>query len=163
MSYLKQKARNLLALIIGGTFIIGCKTTPSSSPDQITTTPTVVNSLTQPITSQVASSMTVTDQTRNPLMDLTAAAAAGNPLYTANCAMCHGDTGEGDGPIATSLKPKPNKLNEGHVAKDPDGELFLTIKNGRTKNGRQTMPPVRGLTDEQIWQVVAYIRTLAKK
>lgn len=100
----------------------------------------------------------VTDETQNPLPDLTAAAAAGKPLYQANCALCHGETGESDGPASASFDPRPATLTQGEITTLPDGKLFSVTKNGKGK-----MPPMKKMTDEQIWQTIAYIRTLAKK
>ncbi len=97
----------------------------------------------------------VTKETKNPLTDLAAASAKGKPLYDQNCAFCHGATGASEG----VFEPKPPMLNAGDVPQDPDGEIFLTVKNGKGKS----MPAQKRLTDEQIWQVTAYVRTLAKK
>lgn len=106
---------------------------------------------------------TVTAQTKNPLPNLAAAAIAGKPHYDANCAVCHGDAGAGQEAAGGALSARPANLTTGKVLSDPDGEIFLAIKNGIKKDGRVTMPPAKRLTDEQIWQVVAYVRTLAKK
>ena len=100
----------------------------------------------------------VTEDTKNPLPDLTAAAAAGKPLYQANCALCHGETGESDGPASASFDPKPAALSHGEITTKPDGKLFLVTKNGKDK-----MPAMKKMTDEQIWQTIAYVRTFAKK
>ena len=101
---------------------------------------------------------------KNHLRNTAVAATAGKPLFEANCAPCHGDTGKGDGPIAASLTPKPENLTAGDVLTDPDGELFLAVRMGKKDNtGKVTMAPVTKLSDQQIWQIVAYVRTLAKK
>jgi len=104
----------------------------------------------------------VTGTTKNPLTDLTVAAAAGKPLYAVNCTSCHGADGKGDSDFGASLPAKPSTLTTSDVVSAPDGKIFLVIKNGKMKDGKVTMPPARGATDEQIWQIVSYVRTLAE-
>ena len=106
---------------------------------------------------------TVTEQTKNPLSDVTAAAMAGKSLYAIHCTMCHGDSGKGEGTAGGSLAVKPSDLTTGETSATPDGKLFLVIRNGIKKEGKLTMPPAKKVTDEQIWQIVAYVRTLAGK
>jgi len=95
----------------------------------------------------------VTEDTKNPLTDLAAASQAGKPLYEKNCSFCHGVTGASDG----TFVPKPPVINSGAITQAPDGKIFLVIKNGKGKS----MPAMKRMTDEEIWQVVAYIRTFA--
>jgi PQQ-dependent dehydrogenase (methanol/ethanol family) len=89
------------------------------------------------------------DTTRNPLANAADAAAAGRRLYDQTCQSCHGPAGQGDrGPA----------LDAGSFAHgNEDGDLFHTIRAGVP--GTQ-MPPFAGLTDEQTWQLVSYIRSL---
>jgi len=81
----------------------------------------------------------------------------GRTLFTINCIMCHGVTGEGNGQIAPLLANKPANLTSLITQSKSDGALFLTITNG--VNGR--MPPmIENLTVRDRWDVVNYIRTL---
>jgi mono/diheme cytochrome c family protein len=152
----------LLFSVIVAAFIAGCATQPAPST---TSAPTVAPTATaMPAMSPALPQTSVVKSDKNPLRNLTAAATAGKPLFEANCVPCHGETGKGDGPIAASLTPKPANLTEGDVVTDPDGELFLAVRMGKKdKEGKVTMTPLSKLTDEQIWQIVAYVRTLAKK
>lgn len=105
----------------------------------------------------------VTDDTQNPLPDLAEAASAGRPLFLVHCAMCHGEDGKGEGAAGNSLAVKPTNLTTGEAASDSDGKLFLAVKNGIKREGKQTMPPAKQVPDEQIWQIVAYVKALGKK
>ena len=85
------------------------------------------------------------------------AAAAGAEIYQANCQSCHGIEGHGDGPSAAVLNPAPKNLAE-LQAQVGDDYLFWRINTG--KDGTAMVPWKGILTDEQIWQVVTFIRTL---
>ena len=86
-----------------------------------------------------------------------AGAGPGAQVYHNNCESCHGAQGHGDGPAGVALEPPPKNLAElGKPA--ADDYLFWRISTGRPGTA---MPPWKGtLSDEQIWQVIAYIRTL---
>jgi mono/diheme cytochrome c family protein len=86
-----------------------------------------------------------------------AGASRGAQIFAANCATCHGASGEGiSGP----------KLAGGVVVRDfrNEDEQIAVVTNGR-RGSAGTMPSFKGdLTPEQIKQVVEYTRTeLAKK
>lgn len=137
------KARSLaLAIVSIGALFTGCSENRSASSTSIP--------------------VAVIESTKNPLPDLAAAAAAGKPLFLIHCAMCHGEDGKGEGTAGSSLAVKPTDLTVGNAVSDPDGKLFLTVRNGVRKNGKQTMPPAKKVTNEQIWQLVAYLHALAK-
>jgi len=87
-----------------------------------------------------------------------ASTKAGLALYTKNCASCHGRAGLGDVVKARSLKTFPGDFSKADFQKQSDGDLFY-----KTKTGRDEMPKYEGkLTDDDIWNVVNYMRTLKK-
>ncbi len=76
------------------------------------------------------------------------------------CAQCHGRRGKGDGTMARGMNPKPRDFSCQTMMKDiPDGQLFWIIKNGSKGTA---MMGFKSLKDNQIWQLVSYIRKLAK-
>ncbi len=95
---------------------------------------------------------------QNPMPGDAASITRGKELFTINCQMCHGATGEGTGPIAPFLiNFKPANLTSDVVQSKSDGSIFLTITHGL--EGR--MPPLNeNLTVSERWDVVNYVRTL---
>jgi mono/diheme cytochrome c family protein len=91
--------------------------------------------------------------------------SAGALFYQFYCASCHGATGDADGPLAAGLDPKPAKHSDGNTMNPlTDAYLFKVIQEGGASVGKSPlMAPWGGsLRDDQIWDVVAYIRTLAE-
>ncbi|MGZ9226415.1 MAG: c-type cytochrome [Anaerolineales bacterium] len=85
------------------------------------------------------------------------AAAAGAEVFRTNCEMCHGSQGHGDGPAGQSLEPKPGNLAEVQT-RAGDDYLFWRIHDGKPGTSMVAWKGI--LSDEQIWQAVAFIRTL---
>ncbi len=86
-----------------------------------------------------------------------AGAKPGAQVYQNNCEPCHGPQGHGDGPAGAALQPPPKNLTQLSKAAGDD-YLFWRISTGRPGTA---MPPWKGiLSEEQIWQVISYIRTL---
>jgi mono/diheme cytochrome c family protein len=78
-------------------------------------------------------------------------------LFENNCAPCHGDTGEGDGPVSDELLVKPANLTDAKsMNPQTDGELFYRITTGFSG-----MPSWSKFSDTQRWRLVNFIRTLA--
>jgi cytochrome c6 len=81
----------------------------------------------------------------------------GAEVYRAKCAMCHAADGTASGPAGKAMKV-PSFLEPASL-KASDAELIAITKDGKGK-----MPAYASkLTDAQIKEVVAYIRTLQKK
>jgi len=89
---------------------------------------------------------------------------AGNALYQQYCASCHGPKGCGGGALSASLNPQPALHCDGAYMNTLSTEhLVKVIQQGGAAVGKSPlMAPWGGtLNDQQIWDVVAYVRTLA--
>lgn len=93
--------------------------------------------------------------------------AAGKAKFDQLCAMCHGASGAGDGPVGASLPPemKPADLRTGEYKFAVTQEKFaeLVQKGGAAVGLNALMPPQGGLTEADIANLYAYIQSLAKK
>jgi mono/diheme cytochrome c family protein len=85
------------------------------------------------------------------------ASTAGTEVFKNNCVACHGEQGHGDGPAGAAINPRPKNLPK-LASTVGDDYLFWRISTGREGTSMVAWKGV--LTDEQIWQVVAFIRTL---
>jgi mono/diheme cytochrome c family protein len=98
---------------------------------------------------------------------------AGREKFQALCASCHGPEGKGDGPTGKALaaagQPAPRDLSKGDFKFDTDGDgkagTDTDIKNIITKGamaygGSAMMAPVAGLSDQDLDNLVAFIRSL---
>ncbi|HET9498024.1 MAG TPA: copper resistance protein CopC [Candidatus Limnocylindria bacterium] len=92
----------------------------------------------------------------NPLADDLAAIPAGDDVYRANCASCHGATGAGDGPAADDLARPPADL-AGIVPYRLDGELAWIVGAGVAG----TQMPAFGSTllEGERWELVSFLRS----
>jgi mono/diheme cytochrome c family protein len=85
-------------------------------------------------------------------------AAAGKELYAKKCASCHGAGGEGKDAIAKMMKVELKHLGSKEVQSKSDADLAKTMTAGVGK-----MKPVADLKEKDAQDVVAFLRTLAKK
>ena len=98
-------------------------------------------------------------QKKNPVAANGSSLAAGQKIYSKTCAMCHGKTGDADGPAVIELNIHPAKLSDPKVATEPDGALFWKITTGK-----KPMPAYgKRLSETDRWNLVNYVRTLSKR
>lgn len=89
----------------------------------------------------------------------------GNDLFHKNCSSCHGNAGKGDGPAAIALNPRPRDLTDKSYMAGLNDEYIrdLIQKGGVAMKKSPLMPPLGSvLKDEDIADVIAYIRSLAQ-
>jgi len=84
-------------------------------------------------------------------------AEAGKAVYDKKCASCHAKDGAGNPGIAKALKVELRHLGSKEVQALKDEELKKFITDGTEKK-----KPVKGLSDDEIANVIAYVRTLKK-
>jgi len=96
----------------------------------------------------------------NPVKPTPESIAKGKKWYGYDCAMCHGKDGDGKGDVAADMKLKVSDFTNPATLKErTDGELFYVIKNGKGN-----MPPEGSrMKSEGLWDLVNYVRSLAKK
>ena len=106
----------------------------------------------------VHSHQTTGDIPSNPISADANSIAQGRTLFEQNCAACHGRTGVP--PKGLNLNPYPLDLTV-HAPQHPDGQLFNFISKGVPGSAMRAWSSGDGkLTDEQIWHLVNYLRTL---
>src|SRR5579859_180117 len=97
-------------------------------------------------------------QTKNPYAGDAKVAKMGEGQFRINCAFCHGLGARGGGRGPDLTRPKRHGSS--------DEEIFHNVHDGIAGTA---MPPATsggigvGMTDEEIWQVVTYIRSVEKK
>ena len=82
-------------------------------------------------------------------------------LYKRKCSKCHGENGDGQGSKAEFFIIKPAAFSSpGYLAGRKDGQLFWIAMNGSDGTEMEPVGPDSdvGLSEEKLWQLIAYIR-----
>lgn len=107
------------------------------------------------------------ERLRNPLADDPETVRFGRRAYTVNCAMCHGEPGQGIGPVGELYTPRPPDLAQ-HVSQHSEGALYaaitLGIRSTPTPEAARYLPrewhAFRGRTSpKERWAMVTYLRS----
>ena len=92
----------------------------------------------------------------NPLQPTPENLAKGKEQFNTYCAPCHGESAQGNGPVAHLLAKPPKNLIAGTSKDLPDGYIY-----GAIRDGVLSMPSyAEEMPAEQRWQVVMYIRSM---
>lgn len=95
---------------------------------------------------------------KNPIAATLESIGAGQKIYAKTCTMCHGKSGDADGPAVIELNIHPARLSDPNLANESDGSLFWKITTGK-----KPMPAYgKRLSETDRWNLVNYVRTLSK-
>jgi len=86
----------------------------------------------------------------NPYQGQPDAIAAGRRIFVEHCLHCHGENAEG-------TKKRPPLRSQRVQQQATEGDLHWLLFNGNMKKG---MPSWAKLPDQQLWQVIAYVKAL---
>ncbi len=92
----------------------------------------------------------------NPVKSTPDALAHGKVLFDTDCAVCHDNSGRGDGPVRFLLRIPPADLTRGIPTQRSDGYIYATIRSG------SYVRPAYGdaMSVHETWDVVLYVRSL---
>ena len=97
---------------------------------------------------------------KNPVKPTEKSRARAREIYGIDCAICHGNTGNGKTDLAKDMELTLGDWTDAKtLAATSDDDLFKVIRNGKGK-----MPPeeVSRAKDDEVWNLILYIRSLSK-
>ena len=127
-----------LAVLIAFLFSVGALLAQTASPDSCSNPAELKNMV-------------------NPVKPTPESVAQGKKYYGYDCAMCHGQTGNGKGDVDTGDKLL-DFTNPASLKDKSDGELFCSLKGGK---GHMPLENIR-VTPNELWNLVNYVRSLGK-
>ena len=99
---------------------------------------------------------------KNPVPANAASISTGRTVYQKYCRFCHGPEGLGDGPSAPKGSSPSDLTDKQWVRGSTDGEIFIVLRDGA--GPKFEMKGFKGrMTDQEMWHVVNFIRSIAKK
>ena len=99
---------------------------------------------------------------KNPVAATPQSIAAGKQTFDKYCKFCHGADAKGDGPMAPKDSHPSNLVDDKWDRGSSDGEIFAVISEGTPP--KFVMKGFKSkLTEQEIWNVVNYVRSLAGK
>jgi mono/diheme cytochrome c family protein len=97
---------------------------------------------------------------KNPIKFTDASVDRGKKIFKTQCALCHGEKGDGKGDLAKEMTLNlPDFTKPDALATRTDGELFAIVGTGK-----DPMPSQKGrMTERHLWNLVNYLRALGGK
>jgi len=144
----------LVILMVEGSFVAQGREnepqSPAASSSQAASAPSPHNNAISPADAAKKSPVKFTD----------ASVDRGKKVFKTQCALCHGEKGDGKGELAKEMKlALPDFTQPDSLSKRTDGELFAFVATGKTP-----MPSEKGrMPEPQLWDLVNYLRALSGK
>lgn len=101
---------------------------------------------------------------KNPYWTNLPAILEGGLIYQDRCAVCHGKSAKGDGPLSRFLDPRPMDFTDSRAMADvDDAYLFWRVsEGGKMAPFDSIMPRWKGvLKEDEMWKVIAYIHAFS--
>lgn len=148
--------RRLVVLVVGGACLTGVQV---YAPQSFRTT-WLMTSIAAAYAGQAQPANPKT--LKNPVPVTAASIAKGEQVYLQRCRQCHGNSGKGDGGQAPADSRPADLTDDQWDHGSTDGEIFTTIHDG--VGPKYDMDSWEGkITDDDIWSVVNYIRSIGPK
>ena len=97
---------------------------------------------------------------KNPVKPTPESQAKAKSIYGIDCALCHGDNGNGKTDVAASMSLNLSDWTDPKIlAGKEDWELFNIIRKGK---GQMPAESVGRASDTEVWNLIIYIRSLPK-
>jgi mono/diheme cytochrome c family protein len=98
--------------------------------------------------------------TTNPVKPTAASQAQAKSIYARDCALCHGDNGNGKTDLAKDMQLTLSDWTDPKaLANRPDQELFHVIRDGKDKMPSEAVGRAK---DDEVWNIIHYIRGMSK-
>jgi mono/diheme cytochrome c family protein len=95
---------------------------------------------------------------KSPIAPTPAVLKRGASIFESRCRPCHGPEGKGNGPLSDPAHPAADLTAGVKADWPPDGVLFY-----RVWNGKRPMPAFKSdVSQEEVWTVLEYVKTLKK-
>lgn len=100
---------------------------------------------------------------KNPVASTPASIEAGQKTFQKMCAFCHGKDAAGNGPmVPKGMTTPPSLIDAKWDRGSTDGEIFLVLRHGAGPKFEMKPLPAK-LTDQDLWNIVNYLRSLTAK
>ena len=98
---------------------------------------------------------------KNPVKPTEKSQARAKGIYSVDCVVCHGETGDGKTDLAKDMQLSLGDWSDPKTLADKsDGDLFKVIRNG--KGEKMPAEGAGRAKDDEVWNLVVYIRGLSK-